>query len=60
MIVVHDEVQSALHSGKPVVALESAVITAGLPKQPIRDLNARWRSKDKATNVLSFPAASPD
>lgn len=26
----------------------------------IRDLNARWRGKDKATNVLSFPAAAPD
>ncbi len=25
----------------------------------IRDLNQRWRGKDKATNVLSFPAADP-
>jgi probable rRNA maturation factor len=25
----------------------------------IRDLNARWRSLDKATNVLSFPAVGP-
>ncbi|HYA72130.1 MAG TPA: rRNA maturation RNase YbeY [Roseiarcus sp.] len=25
----------------------------------IRDLNARWRGLDKATNVLSFPAAEP-
>ena len=26
----------------------------------MRDLNARWRGKDKATNVLSFPAVAPD
>jgi probable rRNA maturation factor len=26
----------------------------------VRALNARWRGVDKATNVLSFPAASPD
>jgi len=26
----------------------------------IRGLNARWRGKDKATNVLSFPAVAPD
>ena len=25
-----------------------------------RELNAKWRGKDKATNVLSFPLASPD
>ncbi|KZM50819.1 rRNA maturation RNase YbeY [Labrenzia sp. OB1] len=26
----------------------------------IRKLNAKWRDKDKATNVLSFPAGEPD
>jgi probable rRNA maturation factor len=26
----------------------------------VRALNARWRGIDKATNVLSFPAANPD
>ena len=26
----------------------------------VRALNARWRGKDKATNVLSFPLAGPD
>ena len=26
----------------------------------IRALNKRWRGKDQATNVLSFPAAQPD
>jgi probable rRNA maturation factor len=28
--------------------------------ETVRDLNAQWRGKDKPTNVLSFPAASPD
>jgi pseudouridine-5'-phosphate glycosidase len=31
MIHVHDEVSDALHDGRPVVALETAVVTAGLP-----------------------------
>ena len=26
----------------------------------VRALNAKWRGKDKATNVLSFPLANPD
>ncbi|WP_417688585.1 rRNA maturation RNase YbeY [Roseibium sp.] len=26
----------------------------------IRELNAKWRDKDKATNVLSFPGSDPD
>ena len=26
----------------------------------VRSLNARWRGKDKPTNVLSFPLAEPD
>jgi probable rRNA maturation factor len=26
----------------------------------VRALNAQWRGKDKATNVLSFPMADPD
>jgi len=26
----------------------------------VRELNAKWRGKDKATNVLSFPLANPD
>jgi len=25
----------------------------------VRELNAKWRGKDKATNVLSFPLANP-
>lgn len=54
MIVVHDEVASALLEGRPVVALESAVITAGLPREPIA-LSSRlkihgWRS-DRPVNL---------
>jgi len=32
---VHAEVQEALHAGTPVVALESAVITTGVPREPL-------------------------
>jgi probable rRNA maturation factor len=28
--------------------------------EEVRALNAQWRNKDKATNVLSFPLAEPD
>src|SRR4051794_217897 len=28
--------------------------------EQVRALNAEWRGKDKATNVLSFPLAGPD
>ena len=28
--------------------------------QEVRSLNARWRGKDKATNVLSFPMLAPE
>jgi len=28
--------------------------------EEVRTLNAQWRGKDKATNVLSFPMAEPD
>lgn len=50
-------------------AIEAAARTAGAARpldltimftddESIRDLNARFRGKDKATNVLSFPAAA--
>lgn len=54
MIIIHDEVASALREGKPVVALESAVITAGLPREPVA-LSSRlkidgWRN-DQPVNL---------
>ena len=34
-VVIHPEVAAALEAGRPVVALETAVITHGLPKSPL-------------------------
>ncbi len=52
-IQVHGEVEDALRDGTPVVALESAVITAGLPTDPLhRPLpfdSPEW-STDEPTN----------
>lgn len=39
-------------------AVELSVRLAG--DDEVRALNAEWRGKDKATNVLSFPMAEPD
>ena len=36
-IHLHDEVRTALHEGRPVVALETAVLTCGLPTTPWHD-----------------------
>jgi len=35
-VQIHPEVKEAIDSARPVVALESAVITSGLPRQPLR------------------------
>ncbi|XP_064596693.1 uncharacterized protein LOC135463364 [Liolophura sinensis] len=46
---VHEEVQEALHAGKPVIALESAIITHGMPRpvnlQTARDVEAVVREE---------------
>lgn len=34
-IAIHQEIRSALSEGRPVVALETAVVTHGLPRSPI-------------------------
>ena len=52
-IQVHAEVQDALRDGTPVVALESAVITAGLPKDPLNrplPFDAPQWNTNEATN----------
>lgn len=41
--------------GRPGDALEVSVLLAD--DATVQDLNRTWRSKDKPTNVLSFPAA---
>ena len=37
-IRIHAEVQEALRAGRPVVALETAVLTHGLPREPMPEL----------------------
>ncbi len=56
-IVIHDKIKSALREGKPVVALESAVITAGLPHAPTK-LSSRlkidgWRASEPVNLELA-------
>ena len=49
---------SVAATGAPV--LEGAEVSLQLADDAqVRALNGRWRGFDKATNVLSFPAASP-
>jgi probable rRNA maturation factor len=43
------------HTGRPI---ELSVRLAG--DDEVRALNSKWRGKDKATNVLSFPLANHD
>lgn len=40
----------------PTDALSRETTALFTSDDAVRDLNARWRGKDKATNVLSFPA----
>jgi len=53
-IIVHPEVADALEQGRPIVALESAVITAGLPTAPHKLAKAAgvddW-NEDEPTNL---------
>ena len=35
-VQIHPEIKEALHVGKPVVALETAVVTHGLPRTPLQ------------------------
>ena len=53
-IRVHEEVDAALQSGRAVVALESAVVTVGLPREPLRRVPAgaegSW-DPDEPTNA---------
>ena len=59
-------------AGRARRAARLAVAMSGIPVQAgaelaisladdarVRDANCRWRGKDKATNVLSFPGAPP-
>jgi probable rRNA maturation factor len=53
---VAESAAAALNEGGPVA--EVSVRFAG--DEELRALNAQWRGKDKATNVLSFPMVEAD
>ncbi|HEX8625623.1 MAG TPA: rRNA maturation RNase YbeY [Allosphingosinicella sp.] len=53
--VAQSDAAGLLESG---VAVEISVRFTS--DEEVRGLNADWRGKDKATNVLSFPMAEPD
>jgi probable rRNA maturation factor len=51
---------AAIRQAAPDLALSGALLTVMLADDArLRTLNADWRGKDKATNVLSFPASAP-
>ena len=56
-IRIHDEVAAALREGRPVVALETAVLTHGLPREPAPELtavaNALWQADAPANLALA-------
>ncbi|CUA88720.1 rRNA maturation RNase YbeY [Chelatococcus daeguensis] len=51
--------QATLDAGGRPVAPGAEVSVVLADDKTVRALNARWRGKDKATNVLSFPACPP-
>lgn len=48
---IHPKIADALRRGLPVVALESAVVTTGLPREPLRDpphgVDEHWRGEEQ-------------
>ncbi|RFC68592.1 MULTISPECIES: rRNA maturation RNase YbeY [Mesorhizobium] len=48
-----------LEVGRPFSAMGSELSVLFTGDEQIRRLNSEWRDKDKATNVLSFPAFTP-
>lgn len=53
LVQIHPDVAAALSQNRPVVALESAVVTSGLPRSRIEELHVddkQWRS-DRAVNL---------
>jgi probable rRNA maturation factor len=53
---VHAAIAHSRHAGLS----DSEVSVKFTSDEEVRALNATWRSKDKATNVLSFPMAEED
>jgi probable rRNA maturation factor len=52
-------IAAALEEAAPLLPESSEVSILFTGDDQIRSLNARWRGKDRPTNVLSFPAARP-
>jgi len=48
-----------LETGRPFPPMGSQLSVLFTGDEQIRTLNSEWRGKDKATNVLSFPAFAP-
>ncbi|MBN9064288.1 MAG: rRNA maturation RNase YbeY [Rhizobiales bacterium 65-9] len=57
--VVRTAADAALKGAGVAVRRDAEISVLLTDDAAIRDLNLRWRGKDKATNVLSFPAAAP-
>lgn len=58
--LVERAVATALSESGQTVSDEAEVSFLFSTDAHVRDLNAQWRKKDVATNVLSFPAADPE
>ena len=56
-ITIHPEVEDALNGGTPVVALETAVVTHGLPRRPVKLPEglalAGWSDREPANLALA-------
>ncbi|GGG32399.1 rRNA maturation RNase YbeY [Chelatococcus composti] len=59
-VLVARAAQAALDAGGRPVAPGAEVSIVLSDDETVRALNARWRGKDKPTNVLSFPACAPE
>lgn len=53
--VAHSDVPGLLESG-----LTAEISVRFTSDEEVKSLNAAWRGKDKATNVLSFPMVEPE
>ena len=57
--LVHAAIEAARAEADRVLAVSPEVSVLLCDDARIRELNRDWRSMDKPTNVLSFPASSP-
>ena len=57
---VHSWLEQAYQAGNPDIARHCDVSVRIVDESESRQLNNQYRQQDKATNVLAFPAVSPD